>query len=172
MSTRRGQYITLREVLDEVGRDVARFFLLMRRTDSHLDFDLELTKKQSPENPVYYIQYAHARISSILEKAEGIKLNLKNADLSLLKEEEEKELLRLIFQFPYILEVCLRQIDPYQITAYLQSLATGFHRFYDKHKVLGEDEGLTLARLVLVKSLKIVLSDGLSLLGVSRPEKM
>jgi arginyl-tRNA synthetase len=172
MSTRRGQYITLREVLDEVGKDATRFFLLMRRTDSHLDFDLELAKKQSPENPVYYIQYAHARICSILEKAKDLKLNLEKADLSLLKQEEEKELLRLIFQFPYILEICFRQIDPYQITAYLQSLAAGFHRFYDRHKVLGEDDNLTCARIVLIKCLKGALSDGLNLLGLSRPEKM
>jgi len=172
MSTRKGQYITLREVLDEVGRDAARFFLLMRRTDSHLDFDLELAKKQSPENPVYYIQYAHARICSILEKAKEIKADFKNADLSLLKEEEEKELLRLIFQAPYILEVCFRQLDPYQITTYLQSLATGFHRFYDKHKVLGADKNLTLARIALINCLKIVFAGGLSLLGISRPEKM
>ncbi|MDD5618362.1 MAG: DALR anticodon-binding domain-containing protein, partial [Candidatus Omnitrophica bacterium] len=172
MSTRRGQYITLREVLNEVGKDASRFFLLMRKTDSHLDFDLELAKKQTSENPVYYIQYAHARISSILEKAQDIKLNYKKVDLNLLKEEEEKDLLRLIFQFPYILETCLRQLDPFQVTVYLQSLATGFHRFYDKYKVLGEDENLTLARITLINSLKIVLADGLKLLGISQPQKM
>ena len=172
MSTRRGQYITLREVLDEVGRDASRFFLLMRRTDSHLDFDLELAKKQTPENPVYYIQYAYARMSGILNNTQDTKIELSKIDLSLLKEKEEKELLRLIFQFYYALSVCLRQLDPYPLTAYLQSLATAFHRFYDRHRVLGVGEDLTLSRLALIKCLKIVLAEGLDLVGVSKPETM
>ncbi|MDD5005329.1 MAG: arginine--tRNA ligase [Candidatus Omnitrophica bacterium] len=172
MSTRRGQYITLREVLNEVGRDATRFFLLMRRTDSHLDFDLELAKKQSSENPVYYIQYAYARICSILNNAKDIKLNLKEINLSLLKEHEEGDLLQLIFQFSYVMEVCLRQLDSYPVTAYLQNLATAFHRFYDQHKVLSEDKNLTLARLALIRCLQIVFAQGLDLLGISKPEKM
>jgi arginyl-tRNA synthetase len=160
--------------MDEVGKDAARFFFLMRKTDSHLDFDLELAKKQSPENPVYYVQYAYARICSILKNAQeqNIKVSLKKIDLGLLKEPEEKELLRLIFEFSYVLEVCLRQLDAYPVTAYLQNLATAFHRFYDRHRVLGVDENLMIARLTLIKCLQIVFAKGLDLLGISKPEKM
>ena len=172
MSTRKGQYVTLREVVEEVGRDAARYFLLMRRTDSHLDFDLELAKKQSPENPVYYVQYAHARICSILRNAEGVKLNPKNLELSLLKQDEEKQLLRLIFQFAYVIETCFSQLDPCPLTTFLQNLATAFHRFYDKHRVLGEDMELARARIALVMCLRIVFVKGLDLLGVSKPEQM
>lgn len=172
MSTRRGQYITLREVLSEVGKDAMRFFLLMRRTDSHLDFDLELAKKQSPENPVYYVQYAHARIVNILENAKNIAFDLDKADMRLLKENEEKELLALVFQFSYVLEVCLRQLDAYAMTVYLQALASAFHRFYDRHRVLGIAEDVRAARLALIKCLKVVLAQGLDLLGISQPSKM
>ncbi|MFC1709695.1 arginine--tRNA ligase [Candidatus Omnitrophota bacterium] len=172
MSTRKGQYITLREIMNEVGRDAARFFFLMRRTNSHLDFDLELAKKQTSENPVYYVQYAHARICSILENVKDVKLNSDKLNLELLGEDEERKLLQLIFQFSYIIELCYKQLDPYPITAYLQDLATAFHRFYDRHKVLGQDENLTLARLALIKCLQITFAKGLDLLGISKPEKM
>jgi len=173
MSTRKGQYITLREVLDEVGRDAARFFLLMRRTDSHLEFDLELAKKHTPENPVFYVQYAHARICNILKNAQDLKkLNLKKIDLSVLKENEERQLLRCIFEFIYFLKVCMRQLDVYAIGNYLQYAAGCFHRFYDKHRVISDDKQLTEARLVLIEALRIVFVKGLDLLGVSKPEKM
>lgn len=172
MSTRKGQYITLREVINEVGKDAARFFFLMRRTNSHLDFDLELAKKQSSENPVYYVQYAYARICSILNNAKEVKFDKDRLNLSLLKEAEERRLLQLIFQFSYVIETCYRQFDPYPITAYLQDLATAFHRFYDRHKVLGEDEDLTSARLALMKCLQVAFAKGLDLLGISKPEKM
>jgi len=172
MSTRKGQYITLRDVMNEVGADAARFFFLMRRTDSRLDFDLELAKKQTSENPVFYVQYAYARICSILSNAKEVKFEKKKVKLNLLEQDEERQLLQLIFQFSYIMEVCYRQLDPYSVTAYLQDLATAFHRFYDRHKVLGEDENLTLARLALIKCLHIAFAKGLDLLGVSKPEKM
>ncbi len=172
MSTRKGQYITLRDVMNEVGVDAARFFFLMRRTDSRLDFDLELAKKQTPENPVFYVQYAYARICSILSNAKEVKFEKNKVKLNLLEQDEERQLLQLIFQFSYIMEVCYRQLDPYSVTAYLQDLATAFHRFYDRHKVLGEDENLTLARLALIKCLHIAFAKGLDLLGVSKPEKM
>jgi arginyl-tRNA synthetase len=172
MSTRKGQYITLRDVMTEVGVDATRFFFIMRRTNSHLDFDLELAKKQSSENPVYYVQYAHARICSILENAKELKLKSNKLDLSLLKEDEERQLLQLIFQFSYILLLCYKQLDPYLVTAYLQDLATAFHRFYDRHKVLGQDENLSLSRLVLIRCLQIVFAKGLDLLGISKPDKM
>ena len=170
MSTRRGQYITLREVLDEVGRDASRFFFLMRRTDSHLDFDLELAKKETPENPVYYIQYAHARIFSILKNSK--RRDFKKAKLELLKKEEELLILKRLSQFPFVLCVILNTLDAYSITVYLQNLAADFHRFYDRHRVLGEDEDLTLSRLALIEGTRIVLAKGLELLGVTAPEKM
>lgn len=171
MSTRRGQYITLREVLDEVGLDAARFFFLMRRTSSHLDFDLAVAKKQTAENPVYYVQYAHARICSILQNApKGI--DLKIADLTLLKEKEEIELMKKLWQFSFILEICLNTLDPYMLTIYLQELAEDFHKFYDAHRVLGVDAELSGARLRLIEATKIVIAKVLELLGVSRPESM
>ncbi len=171
MSTRRGQYITLREVLDEVGVDASRFFFMMRRTTSHLNFDLETAKKQTPENPVYYIQYAYARISSILRQA-GAEGEPGISDLSVLKEDEEIGLIRKLWQFSYILNVCLRTLDPYMLTVYLQETAETFHKFYDRHRVLGQEEKLTHARLNLISATRIILSTGLGLLGVSAPEQM
>lgn len=170
MSTRRGQYITLREVLDEVGKDAARFFFLMRRTSSHLDFDLEIAKKQSAENPVYYVQYAHARICSILRGA-GVEIK-EDLDLSVLGEKEELNLIKKMLELEAILNICLVTCDPYMLTAYLQELAESFHKFYDLHRVLGQDDTLTRARLALIKGVKIVLCCGLELLGVSQPESM
>ncbi|MDD5505182.1 MAG: arginine--tRNA ligase [Candidatus Omnitrophica bacterium] len=170
MSTRRGQYITLREVLDEVGSDASRFFFLMRRTSSHLDFDLEVAKKQSAENPVYYVQYAHARICSILRSATI--QNEGDLELSVLKEKEELDLIKKMLEFKAILNICLITCDPYMVTVYLQELSETFHKFYDLHRVLGQDEAITSARLALIKGVKIVLSCGLELLGVSQPESM
>ncbi|MFH1442082.1 MAG: arginine--tRNA ligase [Candidatus Omnitrophota bacterium] len=171
MSTRKGQYITLREVLEETGPDAARFFFLMRRTSSHLDFDLDVAKKQTKENPVYYVQYAHARISSILNSY-GSKVDASLADLSVLKEKEEIELMKKICQFSYILTICLGTQDPYMITIYLQELAEDFHKFYDLHRVLGQDEKVTTARIVLLKAAQIIIAAGLDLMGISKPEKM
>jgi arginyl-tRNA synthetase len=170
MSTRKGRYTTLREVLDEVGRDASRFFFLMRRTSSHLDFDLDVAKKQTPENPVYYVQYAHARICSILKNS-PIKIK-KNLDLSVLKEKEEMELIRKSLQFSCILNICLNTCDPYMLTVYLQELAEKFHKFYDRHRVLGQIKPLTRARLALITGTKIVIATGLELLGITRPQKM
>ena len=170
MSTRRGQYITLREVLDEVGKDASRFFFLMRRTSSHLDFDLEVAKKQSAENPVFYVQYAHARICSIL-RSSSLKIN-DDLDLSVLKEKEELNLIKKLLEFQATLNICLATCDPYMLTVYLQELSESFHKFYDLHRVLGQDEVLTSARLALIKGTKIVLCCGLELLGVSQPESM
>jgi arginyl-tRNA synthetase len=171
MSTRKGQYITLREVLDEVGVDASRFFFIMRRTQSHLSFDLEQAKKQTPENPVYYIQYANARIRSIIRQS-APQVRIDKLDLSVLKEKEELELLRKLWQLQYILNVCYQTLDPYMMTVYLQEVAEVFHRFYDRHRVLGQDENLTCARLYLISATGTVLTLGLKLLGVSAPEKM
>lgn len=171
MSTRKGQYITLREVLDEVGKDAARFFFMARRTSSHLDFDLDIAKKHSAENPVYYVQYAHARICSIL-KSSPVKAAAAEVDLSLLKEKEELALVKKIWQYYCILDICLATQDPYMLTVYLQELAESFHKFYDLHRVLGSDERLTKARLVLIEATKTVIASALGLLGISRPESM
>ncbi|MCU0666648.1 MAG: arginine--tRNA ligase [Candidatus Omnitrophica bacterium] len=171
MSTRKGQYITLREVLDEVGIDASRFFFIMRRVSSHLDFDLEIAKKQTPENPVYYVQYACARISSILRSA-AEKQEISPDILSLLKEPEELLLMAKLWQFLCILDICCYSQDPYLITVYLQELAESFHKFYDRHRVLCEDEKLSCARLALIKAVRVVLAAGLELAGVSVPEKM
>lgn len=170
MSTRKGQYITLREVLDEVGPDAARFFFLMRRTSSHLDFDLDIAKKQTSENPVYYIQYAHARICSILRNSHiKVKPSFK---LSILKEKEEIGLIKKLLQFNYILKACLSTQDPYMLTIYLQEVSEAFHKFYDLHRVLGQPDELTKARLALIEATRIVIAQALNLLGVSKPQKM
>ncbi len=175
MSTRKGEFITLREVMDEVGRDVLRFFFCMRSSYSHLDFDLELAKKESPENPVYYVEYAHARISSIFKKAKERKRKrrkIQKIDLKLLHTPEEKNILRLLILFPDIVASCVQNYQVHSIPNYLRELASEFHTFYNRHRVLSEDEGLTQARLALVEGVGIVLRNGLRLLGIAAPEKM
>ncbi len=172
MSTRAGSYVTLREIIDEVGKDAARFFLLNRRASSHLDFDLELAKKESNENPVYYIQYAFARISSIKRKKEDVTI-IGKSDLGLLTAPEELSLMRKLTQFPHILKMCFNVLDSYPLLPYLSELAAEFHKFYDKHKVLDVGSpSLTNARISLVTACAIVLRNGLSLLGISSPDKM
>ena len=171
MSTRKGQYITLREVLDEVGSDAARFFFLMRRTNSHLDFDLDVAKKQSSENPVYYVQYAYARISSILRQT-SLEIQVDKLDFKLLEEKEEIALIKKLLQFSYILNISIQTLDPYMLTVYLQELAETFHKFYDQHRVLGQDTELMAARLALLQATQSLIALGLGLLGISQPEKM
>jgi arginyl-tRNA synthetase len=175
MSTRSGEFVTLREVVDEVGRDAARYNFLMRRSDSHLDFDLELAKKQSNENPVYYVQYAHARICSILRMAaeRGIAAPaVAEADASLLRLPEEIELIKAITRFPEVVEGAARTLEPHRLTFYLNDLAALFHSYYNRNKVISEDGALTGARLFLVRSVRTVLKNALKMLGVSTPEKM
>lgn len=175
MSTRAGEFVTLREVVDEVGRDAARYNFLMRRSDSHLDFDLELAKKQSNENPVYYVQYAHARICSILrfaeERAYGIP-KYEEADLGLLNVPEEIQLIKVITRFPELIEGAALSLEPHRLTFYLNDLAAIFHSYYNKHKVISDDEKLSLARLYLVRAIGIVVKNALRMLGVTAPEKM
>jgi len=173
MSTRRGEFISLREVIDEVGVDAARFFFLMRHIKIHLDFDLELAKKETLENPVYYIQYAHARVHSINAKASIAKIKPKKSGFQLLKEEEELELIKKMGSFSDILMICYNELDPYALVSYLQDLATCFHKFYDCHKVIDPQNGkLSSERLALTNATRIVLANGLRLLGISTPEKM
>lgn len=175
MSTRSGDFVTLRQVIDEVGKDAARFFFLMRGTNSHLNFDLELAKRESLENPVYYVQYAHARICSILSFAaeRGVKVpQVKEVDLSLLKEEEELRIIKKLTQLPEVVETCARALEPHGLTVYLRDVAGAFHNFYNKFRVIGDDQNLNSARLALVKGVKTALQNGLHLLGISAPEKM
>jgi len=175
MSTRKGEFITLKEVINEVGCDVAKFFFLMRKLDSHLDFDLELAKKTSMDNPVYYIQYAHARITSIFGFSNQIANNIKKVklDCNLLDKPEETLLLRILSRFPLMVEASANTLEPYRIVEYLNELAKAFHSFYTKHRVVSEDNmPLTKARLELANGVKNVLANGLNLLGVSLPERM
>lgn len=175
MSTRGGEFVTLREVVDEVGRDAARYNFLMRRSDSHLDFDLELAKKQSNENPVYYVQYAHARISSIMRLAleRGYKIpGFVDVDCRVLTLPEEITLIKEIVRFPEVVEGSAKGLEPHRLTFYLNNLASVFHSYYNKNRVVSDDLELSMARLFLVRSVRIVLRNALMLLGVSAPERM
>ncbi len=175
MSTRSGEFVTLREVVDEVGKDASRYNFLMRRSDSHLDFDLELAKRQSNENPVYYVQYAHARICSILRMAAERGLAMPTTgqvNAGLLRLPEEIDLIKMITRFPEVVEGAARTLEPHRLTFYLNDLAAIFHSYYNKNKVLSDDGALTGARLFLVRSVLTVLKNALKMLGVSTPEKM
>lgn len=175
MSTRSGEFVTLREVIDEVGPDAARYNFLMRRSDSHLDFDLELAKKQSNENPVYYVQYAHARICSIIRMAAERQVSLPEyADINpaLLNEPEEKTLIRMMVRYPEMIQGAAVALEPHRITFFLNEMAGVFHSYYNKNKVISDKENLMKARLFLVKTVKIVLRNALNILGVNAPEKM
>jgi len=175
MSKRTGQYITLDELIEEVGKDAARFFFIMRASDSHLDFDLDLAKKESNENPVYYVQYAHARICSILRQAaaKGVKIpRAFKIDLTCLDSEVELELIRKIADLPGLIKACAETLEPHRLPHYAVELAGLFHSFYTECRVLCEDEDKQAARLVLVNATRIVLRNVLNLLGVAAPERM
>ncbi len=174
MSTRSGEFITLREVLEEVGSDAARFFFLTKRCDSHLDFDLDLAKKQSSDNPVYYVQYAHARISSIFRIAQekGIDADFSGADLTALDLPEELVLMKKLADFPDVLSESSKALEPHRVTFYLMELADLFHSYYHDNKVLTEDSRIKKARLYLVEAVRLVISNGLTILGVSAPDRM
>lgn len=170
MSTRDAEFITLREVMDEVGRDAARFFFIMRKRDSHLDFDLELAKVKNMDNPVYYIQYAHARIASVIEFSNKIRQDI--SSLQLLEKPEEINIIKTLMQFPKIIELSSKSLEPYTLLAYLKGLAGLFHSYYNDYRIVTENMALTQARIALIYTVKTVLSNGLCLLGVSAPEKM
>jgi arginyl-tRNA synthetase len=177
MGKRLGEFISLREVLEEVGKDAARFFFLMRKSDTHLEFDLELAKKESSENPVYYVQYAHARISSIFEQAhqKGLAVDaesLEHAEVERLQLQEELDLIKQVALFREILEESVKELEPHRIVFYLLELAGEFHRYYNRFRVISEDESLTRARLLLVQTVQKVIGRGLRLLGVEAPTRM
>jgi arginyl-tRNA synthetase len=172
ISKRSGDIITLRELIDEVGADACRFFFLARTADSQMDFDLELAKKQSADNPVYYIQYAHARIASILRVAQERGVVSNNGDVSLLTDASELTLIRKMLLLPEIVETIANTLEPHHLTYYAQDLATAFHAFYKNCRVITSDKDMTGARLKLVKAAKLVLGRTLNLMGMNAPEKM
>lgn len=174
ISKRAGSYVTLRELIDEVGCDATRYFFLMRKPDSQLVFDIDLAKQQSSDNPVYYVQYAHARICRILESAAeaGISPQAGTDFLELLTTAEELDIIKKITALPEIIEGAAANLEPHRITAFLHDTATLLHGFYARHRVLGEDAGLTSARLYLLAAVRQTLRNGLALLGVTAPEKM
>jgi arginyl-tRNA synthetase len=174
MSTRAGEFVSLKELVSEVGKDAARLFFVLRKTDSHLDFDLELAKKESPDNPVYYIQYAHARIHGIIDhyRKNRKRAGEKSADLSLLDKPEELDLIKMLYLFPGILKQAGKAGEPYRLVLYAKDLAYGFHKFYTNLRIVSRDEALTDARLYLARCAKTVLGNSLNILGVSSPEKM
>ncbi|HBE74005.1 MAG TPA: arginine--tRNA ligase [candidate division Zixibacteria bacterium] len=172
MSTRKATYVTLDELFDEVGADAARYFFLMRRMESHLDFDLDLAKKQSDENPVFYVQYAHARICSILQHAEAKDVRREKPDLGMLTAAEEMALIKHLLDYPDMVAGAAEAREPHRIPTYLQELAGIFHAFYHKHRVVTDDPKLSNARLDLCQAVRIVLANGLGLLGVGAPERM
>lgn len=175
MSKRAGEFVTLKEVIQEVGTDAARFIFLTRRSDSHLDFDLDIAKEQSRENPVYYVQYAHARIASVFREAETRGIGMPDSekiDLSRLSLEEERAIMKKLGQYPEMIEEAALAYEPHRITYYLQDLAGFLHNYYFKHRIIGDDEKDTAARLFLMKQVKTVLQNALGILGVNAPERM
>jgi len=172
VSKRSGDIITLREVIDEVGADACRFFFLSRSADSQMDFDLELAKKQSADNPVYYVQYAHARIASIIRLAQQKGISYRDGDVSLLVTEPELALIRKMLLLPELVEIIAYTLQPHHLPYYAQDLATVFHGFYKQCRVISQDEVLTKARLKLVEAAKLVLAKTLQLMGMTAPEKM
>ncbi|NJD56543.1 MAG: arginine--tRNA ligase [Nitrospirae bacterium] len=173
MSKRAGTFVTLSDIIDLVGADTTKFIFLTRKADSHLDFDLDVVTATSAENPVFYVQYANARINSILTNAREKGLEpAQGVDLALLAESAELVLIKKLLTYPMVLENAARSFEPHRITFYLQELAAMFHTYYHNHRVIGEDAALTHARLSLCSAIRIVLSDALGILGVSAPEKM
>jgi arginyl-tRNA synthetase len=172
MSTRAGDFVTLRDLRAEVGNDAARFFYVLRKSDQHLDFDLDLAKSQSNDNPVYYVQYAHARCSSLIERWGGDAQSLVNADCSRLVEPQELAVLQKLLEYPEAIETAARDLAPHVIAFYLRELAALFHSYYNTTQILVGDDGMQLSRLALVAAVRQTLRNGLALLGVSAPEKM
>ncbi|MCP4995247.1 MAG: arginine--tRNA ligase [Gammaproteobacteria bacterium] len=176
MSTRSGSFVTLRELRKEVGTDAARFFYVMRKCEQHLDFDLDLAKSQSSDNPVYYVQYAHARVCSVLAQAaeKGIPVEITEGvtNLDRLTEEHERSLLRTLARYPEVVEASALNEEPHQLSHYVRELANDFHTYYNAHPFLVDDEMLRDARIKLILAVRQVLRNGLNLLGVSAPERM
>jgi arginyl-tRNA synthetase len=174
ISKRAGSYLTLRDLVDEVGADAVRYFFLMRKSDSHFVFDLDLAAKQTEENPVYYVQYAHTRMAGIFRTA-GIapeEVTTAGVDLTVLDASDEQELIKHLGEFPSLVALAAECLEPHRLVAYLDALARLTNGWYHRHRVIGVEQGLEHARLVLVRAAQIVLANGLSLLGVTAPERM
>lgn len=174
MSKRAGEFVTMRELVEDVGVDVAKYLFLMRRANSPLDFDLSLARKQSDENPVFYVQYAHARISSVVRfaRSKGVRPDYARANLKALVEAEERALMLQITCFPYVVEAAAKSREPHRLTNFAQELATAFHQFYHKCRIVTDDESLSAARLALAEATRRTLRNTLTLLGVSAPQSM
>ncbi len=175
MSTRAGEFVTLRDVIDEVGKDAARFIFLSRHHESPLDFDMEVAKQQTNENPVYYVQYVHARISSIIRKAVQngmVDVQWDETAIARLLEHEEIQLIKTLAEYPETVASSAEKLEPHRITFFLMNLAAAFHAYYNKHRVLSEDPVLSHGRLILVESIRKVIRNGLALLGVDAPDTM
>ncbi|HSL41139.1 MAG TPA: DALR anticodon-binding domain-containing protein, partial [Desulforhopalus sp.] len=166
-------FITVDELLDEVGIDPVRFFFMMRKADSQLEFDLGLATRQSQDNPVFYVQYGHARLCAIVRQAEEKGLAVEgDAELELLSAAEELKLLQSLSTFPAVVENSALELAPHRIIFYLMELAGQIHSYYNKYKVIGDDRSLSHARLTLVRALRIVLGNGLEMVGLTAPERM
>jgi arginyl-tRNA synthetase len=179
MSKRAATFVTLDELIDEVGPDAVRYFFLMRSTSSHLEFDLNLAKEHSEKNPVYYLQYAHARIASILRFAKSEKIIASDTELQptaalfpLLRQKEEIALAKLLLEFPDVVESTCFGFEPHRLATYLHDVATAFHKFYHEHRVVIPELDLSRARLGLCFAVKQVLANGFAILGISAPAKM
>jgi arginyl-tRNA synthetase len=176
MSKRAGEFVTLDELIREVGKDAARFFFLMRKAESHLDFDIDLAKKTSNENPVYYVQYAHARIASILKKAEDEGINIEehpdDSVLSKLELQEEIELIKKLYDYQEVIDKAALFFEPHRLSVYLIELAGMFHSYYKANRVISDDPRLTSARIYLLIGIKIIIKNALTLMGINAPESM
>ena len=176
MSTRSGSFVTLRELREEVGNDAARFFYVTRKAEQHMDFDLDLAKSESKDNPVYYIQYAHARIASMLRKLNELELSYDIQEgltaLSTIAEEPEIDISKRLAAYPEQLHAAAYNLEPHVLTHYLRDLASEFHTYYNSHKVLDDNKQIRDGRITLSMAVKQVLQNGLELLGVSAPQEM
>ena len=172
MSTRKADFVTLDELIDEVGADVVRYFFIMRGINTHLNFDLDLAADQSDKNPVYYLQYAHARICNIIKRNDDTNPTDMNYNSALLKNELEIDLLKKLEQFPMIVSSALDSLEPQTIANYLQETAGKFHKYYANCRIIVEDKELTQSRIALIKATKNVIYNGLQLLGITAPDKM
>ena len=172
MSTRKANFITIDDLIDEVGVDVVRYFFIMRNMNTHLNFDIDLARKQSDENPVFYLQYAHARISSILRSAEDQKLSSSLDNLDLLDHSSELSLIKKLHQFEDELSFAAENFEPHKLANYLEELAAHFHKFYTDCRIIGSEKKLAEARIALITAVQQIVRNGLTILGVGAPDKM
>ena len=172
MSTPSGEFVTLRTLREEVGNDACRFFYVLRKSDQHLDFDLDLAKSQTNENPVYYIQYAHARVCSVLAQWDGDESALSQANLALLNNAHELTVAAKLAEFPEIIEAAAKDLAPHMVAFYLKDLASAFHSYYNAERMLVDDVSLKEARIALAVAVRQVIRNGLAILGVSCPQSM